>query len=213
MKAPFRCGVGEAWLLTYSLRQPNKLGTAQKKIFKIDSHMGIVISGLTADARALAKYMRTECLNHRYYYNSAMITGRLVSDIADKSQNKTLASWKRPYGVGLLVAGVDKDGPHLYQTCPSGNLFEVNGMAIGDKSHNARTYLVQNAASFASASKDELIIHALSALKDRTSAGEDEDGNPDLSAATACVAFVGVGESFTVLENETIQPYLDRMPN
>jgi len=26
----------------------------------------------------------------------------------------------RPYGVGLLIAGVDENGPQLYQTDPSG---------------------------------------------------------------------------------------------
>lgn len=35
------------------------------QIFKIDDHMGIAISGLTADGRILCRYMRNECLNHR----------------------------------------------------------------------------------------------------------------------------------------------------
>lgn len=46
-------------------RAKNEMATPQKKIFKLDSHMGIAIAGLTADARSLAKYMRTECLNHK----------------------------------------------------------------------------------------------------------------------------------------------------
>jgi 20S proteasome subunit alpha 6 len=36
-------------------RQNVKLAEHQKKIFKIDDHMGIAISGLTADARTLAR--------------------------------------------------------------------------------------------------------------------------------------------------------------
>ena len=40
----------------------------QKKIFKIDEHMGIAIAGLTADARYLSRYMRNECLNYRFTY-------------------------------------------------------------------------------------------------------------------------------------------------
>lgn len=38
-------------------------------------------------------------------------------------------SSKRPYGVGLLVAGYDEKGPHLFETCPSGNYFEYYAMA------------------------------------------------------------------------------------
>ena len=30
---------------------------------------------------------------------------------------------KRPYGVGLLVAGYDDKGPHIFQTCPSANYY------------------------------------------------------------------------------------------
>ena len=32
---------------------------------------------------------------------------------------------KRPYGVGLLVAGYDDQGPHIFQTCPSANYYGV----------------------------------------------------------------------------------------
>lgn len=46
-------------------RTPNEMASPQKKVFKLDSNMGIAIAGLTADARSLAKYMRTECLNHK----------------------------------------------------------------------------------------------------------------------------------------------------
>lgn len=43
----------------------------------------------------------------------------------------TQRSWKRPYGVGMLVAGCDSKGPHLFNTCPSGNYYEYRAMAIG----------------------------------------------------------------------------------
>lgn len=36
-------------------RSANELSSYQKKIFKVDDHIGIAISGLTADARSLAK--------------------------------------------------------------------------------------------------------------------------------------------------------------
>lgn len=36
-------------------RRPNELASYQRKIVEIDSHMGMAMSGLTADARALLK--------------------------------------------------------------------------------------------------------------------------------------------------------------
>lgn len=41
-----------------------------------------------------------------------------------ESQANTQRSGKRPFGVGLLAAGYDEAGPHLFETCPSGNYFE-----------------------------------------------------------------------------------------
>jgi 20S proteasome subunit alpha 6 len=38
-------------------RAPNELSTHQKKIQKIDDHLGIAMSGLTADGRSLVKYV------------------------------------------------------------------------------------------------------------------------------------------------------------
>jgi hypothetical protein len=67
-----------------------------------------------------------------------MPIGRLVRQVADKHQVCTQRSWKRPYGVGLLVAGHDARGPHLYNTCPSGNYWEYKAMAIGARSQVGR---------------------------------------------------------------------------
>merc|ERR1719343_1950898 len=97
----------------------SELAQHQQKIFKVDEHMCIGIAGLTADARVLAEYMRDECLNHRYIYDVPMPTGRLVTQVADMSQQKTQNSSKRPYGVGMLVAGVDEKGPKLFETFPT----------------------------------------------------------------------------------------------
>lgn len=120
------------------------------QVFKIDSHMGIATSGLISDARVLAQYMRNECMNHRYVYASPMPTERLVSKLSDKSQHFTQKADKRPYGVGLLVAGYDpQTGPHLFQTEPSGVYFEYKAQAIGARSQSAKTYLEKSYASFA----------------------------------------------------------------
>lgn len=45
--------------------------------------MGIAIAGLTADARVLCKYMRSECINHKFVFESPMQLERLVLQVAD----------------------------------------------------------------------------------------------------------------------------------
>jgi len=88
-------------------RASSELSAYQKKIIPIDTHMGIGISGLTADARLLSRYMRTECLNHRYANDEPLPCARLITSLGNKLQICTQRYDRRPYGVGLLVAGYD----------------------------------------------------------------------------------------------------------
>ena len=101
--------------------------------------------------------MRNECLNNKYAYDSPMPVSRLVSLIGNKSQIPTQRFGRRPFGVGLLVAGYDDLGTHLYQTCPSANFYECKSMAIGARSQSARTYLEKYLNEFPTCNLDELV--------------------------------------------------------
>jgi len=185
-------------------RAQGQLAETQEKLFKIDDHMCIGIAGLTADARVLAEYMRNECLNHRYIFDAPMNVGRLVVQIADKSQQKTQNSSKRPYGVGLLVAGVDEKGPHLFETCPSGNYFEYYAMAIGSRSTSAKTYLEKNLEAFKTADSETLLQMAVEAMN-RTTGSETT-----LTTKNTSVTIVEKGK-YRMLGEEELQKYLDRL--
>lgn len=186
-------------------RSPSELAHHQQKVFKIDDHMCIGISGLTADARVLAEFMRNECLNHRYIYDSPSNIGRLALQIADKSQNKTQNSSKRPYGVGLLIAGVDEKGPHLFETCPSGNYFEYHAMAIGGRSTSAKTYLEKHFESFADTDLPDLIQHAVQAMNSTTAS------DTSLSIKNTSVHVIGIGTPYYQLNDEELQKYIDKV--
>jgi len=184
-------------------RSQSELAEPQQKIFKMDEHMAIGISGLTADARVLAEYMRDECQYHRYVYDAPIIVGRLVSDVANKSQRKTQDSSRRPFGVGLLVAGVDEKGPHLFETCPSGNHFEYYAMAIGGRSTSAKTYLEKNFESFPDADVSALCKHAMEAMNKTTTTDQS------LTTKNTALCIIGVGESYRELKDEELQKLID----
>jgi 20S proteasome subunit alpha 6 len=112
---------------------PNDLASHQEKVYDIDDHMGMCFSGLTADARFICKFLRNECLNYCYTHGSVHPVERLINKLQKKSQAKTCHPSKRPFGVGILFAGVDETGTHLFETCPSGNFYEYKAMAIGAK--------------------------------------------------------------------------------
>lgn len=184
-------------------RSPNPLAAYQKKLHKIDDHMGLGMAGLTADGRSLIKHMRTETLNHRYVYGTPMQGSRLIADLADMHQRCTQSYVRRPYGVGLLVATYDQTGPHLFMTEPSGNFYEYVAMAIGSRSQTSRTYLEREFETFENCSLDELIKHALKALAASLS------GDVELDAKSASIGVVGKDTTFQVIDGAPLQPYLD----
>jgi len=73
-------------------------------------------------------------LRRRFVYEAPLPTTRLVREVADRAQVGTQRVGKRPWGVGLLVAGVDKGGVKLFYNCPSGNYYDYKAMAIGGRS-------------------------------------------------------------------------------
>ncbi|EHA47419.1 hypothetical protein MCOR27_001122 [Pyricularia oryzae] len=147
-------------------RNAEELSSYQKKLFPLDEHVGIAIAGLASDARVLSNFMKQQCLGHRLTYGRSMPVRTLVDLIGEKAQVNTQHYGKRPYGVGLLVAGVDDRGPHLFDFQPSGMTEEMLAFAIGARSQMARTYLERNLDKFADCDREELLKHGLRALKE-----------------------------------------------
>jgi 20S proteasome subunit alpha 6 len=183
-------------------RASSELSAYQKKVINIDDHIGITISGLTADARILSRYMRTECLNYKYSHDTHLPLNRLISQLGNKMQLCTQRYDRRPYGVGLLVAGYDDQGAHIYQTCPSANYYDCKAMSIGARSQSARTYLEKHREEVASASLEELIKHGLRALRDTL------PPEVDLTTKNVSIGYVGKGQNFKILVEDETGPFL-----
>lgn len=185
-------------------RAASELSAYQKKIIPIDVHMGMSISGLTADARIIGRHMRSECLSYTYANGSPMPVIRLLNKITLMMQHATQRYDKRPYGVGLLVAGYDHDGPHIVQICPSANMYECRAMAIGARSQSARTYLEKNLTNIKECPDEtELIKHALRALRDSV------PNDVELTNKNVAVAIVGKGTPLRELAENELQVHLD----
>ncbi|RHZ47337.1 hypothetical protein Glove_585g49 [Diversispora epigaea] len=188
-------------------RSPGDLASYQKKITRIDDHMGAAIAGLMSDARVLSNFMRTEAMKSRAIFGRPLPIYRIVSAIGDKAQVNTQIYGRRPYGVGLLVVGYDETGPHLYECAPSGNFFEYYAMSIGARSQSAKTYLEKHYESFAEAPLDELVRHGLHALRDTL------QQDKELNTLNCSIGIVGVDHKFKIIEEDELQRYLDLLDN
>ncbi len=102
-----------------------------EKIFKIDDRIGCATSGLVADARVLVNRARIEAQINKITYGESTNVEMLVKKICDFKQNYTQYGGVRPFGTAMLVAGVDGNGEHLFETDPSGALMEYKAGSIG----------------------------------------------------------------------------------
>ncbi|KAF3829965.1 hypothetical protein GH733_001390, partial [Mirounga leonina] len=175
-------------------RAQSELAAHQKKILHVDNHIGISIAGLTADARLLCNFMRQECLDSRFVFDRPLPVSRLIP---------TQRYGRRPYGVGLLIAGYDDMGPHIFQTCPSANYFDCRAMSIGARSQSARTYLERHMSGFMECNLNELVKHGLRALRETLPAEQD------LTTKNVSIGIVGKDLEFTIYDDDDVSPFLE----
>jgi proteasome alpha subunit len=120
-------------VLAAEKRFPTKLveEVSIEKIFQVDEHIGAAASGLIADARVLIDNARIEAQVNRLRYDEAINVQTLAKRIGDVKQLYTQHGGVRPFGVRLLIAGIDGNGPHLFETDPSGVVAAYKAHAIG----------------------------------------------------------------------------------
>lgn len=112
-----------------------------EKIYKVDDHLSATMSGLVGDGRVLIEKAREIAQEYSITYDEPIDVMTLVKEIADHKQIYTQYGGARPYGVSLIIAGVDSTGPRLFVTDPSGVYFEYKATAIGEGSDAAIEYL------------------------------------------------------------------------
>jgi proteasome alpha subunit len=136
-----------------------------EKIFKIDDHIGVAIAGLTADARVLVDRARVQAQVNLLNYDEKISVKDSTLNICEYLQMFTQNAGVRPFGVSLLVAGIDSDGStSLYLTDPSGAMWGYKAFAIGSGANEARTYLEENYKE--DMSDEELKLLPLRTLKE-----------------------------------------------
>ncbi len=105
---------------------------AVEKVYQIDEHMGATASGILSDARVLIERAQLKAQQHRVTYDTPIDTISIVKDICNLKQICTQSGGLRPFGVSILVAGIDSTGPKLFETDPTGIYFQYKATVIGE---------------------------------------------------------------------------------
>jgi len=103
-----------------------------EKISKVDDHIMATASGILSDARVLIERAQLRAQQHQVTYDSTIDTISIVKDICNLKQLCTQSGGLRPFGVSLLIAGIDDENPRLYETDPTGIFFEYKASVIGE---------------------------------------------------------------------------------
>jgi proteasome alpha subunit len=115
-----------AALRKHALQEPNH----NDKIFTIDTSIGTAIAGLSGDARHLVRYTRELAQINRLTFDESIPVKTLSKKVSDHIQSYTQQGGTRPYGVSMLLIGVDS-APQLYLTTPIGAFWSYKAHAVG----------------------------------------------------------------------------------
>ncbi|MFC7068222.1 archaeal proteasome endopeptidase complex subunit alpha [Halobaculum lipolyticum] len=142
-----------------------------EKLHKIDDHVGIASAGHVADARQLIDFARRQAQVNRLRYGEEMGIETLTKTVTDHIQQYTQVGGARPFGVALVVGGIENGEPRLFETDPSGTPYEWKALSIGANRADVREHLEEGYHE--ELTQEEGVELALSALAE---SGDDDEG-------------------------------------
>lgn len=93
------------------------------------------------DYRLLVRQARKMAQSYELMYGEPIPTSQLVQRVAGVMQEYTQSGGVRPFGVSLLICGLDEGVPLLFQCDPSGAYFAWKATAMGKNCINGKTFL------------------------------------------------------------------------
>jgi proteasome alpha subunit len=192
------------------VRSPLMERSSVEKIHKVDDHVGIASAGHVADARQLIDFARRRTQVNRLRYGEPLGVETLTKEVTDHIQQYTQIGGARPFGVALIVAGMDDGEPRLFETDPSGTPYEWKALAVGADRSDVRKYLEEHYSEDVDLDGAvELALEALASVNDDSLTPEsvglavvDSDGyrrltDDDVSGYLDGLDILGEGEDDT----------------
>lgn len=190
---------GVVFAVDKRFRSPLMERSSVEKIHKADDHIGIASAGHVADARQLIDFARRQAQINQLRYGEPVGVETLTKDVTDHIQQYTQVGGARPFGVALIMGGIENGVPRLFETDPSGTSSEWRALAIGSGRSEMIDYLEENY-------QDSMDLDGGIGLALETIAAAGEDS---LEASGTGVATIDVEtEEFRKLDDEEIESYL-----
>jgi 20S proteasome subunit alpha 5 len=187
------------------------------------------MSGLQADARSMIEHARVESQSHAFHYNEPLRVESCTQAICDlalrfgEGAEGEESIMSRPFGVALLIAGYDEDGPSLcvysisttilenallmiaacrYHAEPSGTFYRYDAKAIGSGSEGAQAELQNEFHKSLTLPEAELMV-----LKTLKQVMEEK-----LDSKNVQLASVTKDKGFRIYTDEEMEAVVARLP-
>jgi len=102
------------------------------KIYEIDSHIFASVAGIMSDARVLIDRVQVLAQQNMLTYDSPIEPELVIKEIANVQQQFTQYGGGRPFGVSIMVAGINENKSELFVSDITGNYFSYFANAIGE---------------------------------------------------------------------------------
>jgi len=124
-------------------RTEDKLITPKSasKIYEIDDHIASSVAGIVSDGRILVEKAQLLAQQHKVTYDSPIEPELIIKDIANTMQQYSQYGGARPFGVSLMVAGMNGKKAELYTSDVTGNYFSYYATAIGENDEKIKEKL------------------------------------------------------------------------
>ena len=124
---------------------PDDLNAAATKLtLMAEGLAGPMLPGITEGIQVGVPEPKPEVETKEDTYDEPVEVETVAKHLADQSHQFTQYSGVRPFGVALIIAGVDRKGSTIYVTDPSGTYVSYSAMAIGSGSDEVNDFLEKN---------------------------------------------------------------------
>jgi proteasome alpha subunit len=115
--------------------------SSASRIHEVDSHIVASVAGITSDARVLVERAQLISQQHRITYDTPIEPELVIKDIANIKQQFTQYGGARPFGVSMMVAGLNNQKAEIFTSDVTGNYFSYNANAIGENDEKIKEKL------------------------------------------------------------------------
>lgn len=188
--------VGVVFVAHKNVDEPLSVLSSMQKVFRVDAHIGAAYSGIVADGLHIIDNTRGEAQSHRMVFDEVKSVEAIAKSLSSYMLQATFYGGLRPYGVSLLIGGIDTDR-RLFEVGPDAALLGYKADAIGSGKKIATDLLVKEYKD--EMSTDEAIQLGIKILS-KINEGKLQSDHVD-------IGYIEEGKEFNVLSEQEIAKY------